>query len=394
MAMLLYSSDAQFDPLREIPFGSITTGYSEIGNFVVADAVEGGTTVLVSADHSVVADDLLFICSGDQKNSVRTVASVNTDLITVSSAFSGYPASGVRAASVAPDITADAEAGSTDTTITATAHGAAAGDLVCFIEGDEINLLRWIASKTDDTFTLDAALTGAPSAGEAFIVMTPDAADAVEATTTASVIKATGHAAAAGDLLIMKNGDEKYEVREVASVTTNTITLSVALSGAPSAGELFMLITPSDLITLAGGLSTTRLLATDHVAEVGDTIIMLEGGEDNEHAVVTAVSTDVIDLDTALTGVPTATETFNIQRPALFAKGCSTVKILHLINTLNENVYLSMDGTTDHMWLKAGASMSLDLKTNNLHFDADHSIFVRKDSSAPTSGHLRVIAIY
>lgn len=68
--------------------------------------------------------------------------------------------------------------------------------------------------------------------------------DAVEVGTTATVLNVTGHAALAGDQIIMTSGGEDGEAREVASITANTITLSTALSGAPSSTETFRIIRP------------------------------------------------------------------------------------------------------------------------------------------------------
>lgn len=65
------------------------------------------------------------------------------------------------------------------------------------------------------------------------------ASDAVEAGTTTTVINATAHGASAGEILTMTSGDELGESRRIASVTTDTITLDNALSGAPSATETF-----------------------------------------------------------------------------------------------------------------------------------------------------------
>jgi len=76
--------------------------------------------------------------------------------------------------------------------------------------------------------------------------------DAVEAASTATVINATGHVASAGDQIIMSSGTYDGEGREVASVTTDTITLSVALSGAPTAADTFEIVTPIQQNAVAG----------------------------------------------------------------------------------------------------------------------------------------------
>ena len=68
--------------------------------------------------------------------------------------------------------------------------------------------------------------------------------DAAATGTTASIITATGHAAAAKDWIVMTSGDELGEMREVSAADANTITLASALSGTPSAAETFDILRP------------------------------------------------------------------------------------------------------------------------------------------------------
>lgn len=68
--------------------------------------------------------------------------------------------------------------------------------------------------------------------------------DAAATGTTASIITATGHSAAVGDWVMMTSGGEAKEMREVSAVAANTITLSSALSGTPSAAETFDIVRP------------------------------------------------------------------------------------------------------------------------------------------------------
>lgn len=70
--------------------------------------------------------------------------------------------------------------------------------------------------------------------------------DAAEAGTTTTVINATGHSALAGDWIIVTDASagELGEMREVASVNANDLTVSPAFSGALSATETFDIIRP------------------------------------------------------------------------------------------------------------------------------------------------------
>lgn len=68
--------------------------------------------------------------------------------------------------------------------------------------------------------------------------------DSAEAGSTALVLAATGHIAQAGDVIVFTSGSLEREAREVASTTTNTITLSTAFSGAPATADTFGILRP------------------------------------------------------------------------------------------------------------------------------------------------------
>lgn len=74
---------------------------------------------------------------------------------------------------------------------------------------------------------------------EGFATVTTDAAEAASTTT---VINATNHEALVGDLITINS-----ELRVVGSITTNSITLATALSGAPSDGDEFTIKRPSEI---------------------------------------------------------------------------------------------------------------------------------------------------
>jgi len=66
--------------------------------------------------------------------------------------------------------------------------------------------------------------------------------DEAEASSTTTAINATAHEAVVGDVILVND-----ERRVVASITANTITLSVALSVAPSAADEFIVYRPADV---------------------------------------------------------------------------------------------------------------------------------------------------
>lgn len=63
------------------------------------------------------------------------------------------------------------------------------------------------------------------------------------------------------------------------------------------------------------GTSASVLVATAHAAVAGDWVVMTSGDEDQEMREVSSVATDSITLASALSGSPSATETFDILRP-------------------------------------------------------------------------------
>lgn len=200
--------------------------------------------------------------------------------------------------------------------IVATAHGVVANDFVMFFEGGEESEPRHAESVNTDLVTLGPPLSGTPSEGEGFVSLTPTASDLCEATTTDTILKATGHTAIVGNMLWMIDGGEGGEPRIVDSVAATTITLNAALSGTPSAGEGFAFAVP-DILNAACEATTTDtvIVDADNVAVVGDIFVMTTGGEINEFRVVTAASAASFTLNEALSGTPTAAETYSLWNP-------------------------------------------------------------------------------
>ena len=152
----------------------------------------------------------------------------------------------------------------------------------------------------------------------------------------------------------------------------------------------------------AAEASTTAsvIVATAHAAQAGDVIVMTSGDEDGEARVVSSVATNSITLESDLSGAPSATETFNIIRPQRSPKH-DEIKIVIIKSTLNQDVWLSFDGSTNHLLLEAGDDLVLDLKGSNLHVergdDGDDGtkgyIHVKTVSTAPTTGSLYISTI-
>lgn len=396
MAMELYTKTVKPLRLCDVDAAGIPSNYMKVGYDVGDDAAEaGGTdTILVATAHAVSAGDFLMFYDGDEESEGRDVASVGTDLITLSEALSGTPSSGENFVFLTPDGTDLAEAAGTSSTINATGHSVTAGDLLFFTAGGEINEPREVASVNANDITLSAALSGAPSAGEAFSFASPRVLDAaVEAGTTDTIITDADHTAVVGDLFVMTSGGEINEFRVVIAADATTFTLNEALSGTPSAAETYSLwSTSSD--TIEAGASSSRLIATAHAAQVGDYVVMQAGGEDGESREVTAVGTDYIDLGTALSGAPSASEAFSINRPVTPKK----VRALFIDNTSNQPLRFSVDGTTDHFRVGNATTLYLDFCANNLRLgtqqvtvvgtdlDPNQYLWVKVESTAPTSG--------
>lgn len=142
---------------------------------------------------------------------------------------------------------------------------------------------------------------------------------------------------------------------------------------------------------VATGTTTTSIVATGTNAAVGDILIMTSGDEDGEAREVSAVATGVITLGTALSGTPTAAETFNLIRPVQVGKNGG--KIIHIKNTTNQAAFFSFDGTNDHLHLEAGDDLTLDMKSNGIHMARDGYIYVKTDTTAPTSGNITVAIV-
>lgn len=390
--------------LVDLNFSSIGDNWHKVGWEVGTDAVEAAansTTVLVVGGHGVTAKDFVMFSTGGEESEPRHAESITSFTITLGEALSGTPSAGESFTYMTPDTVDACEATTTDTIIKATSHTAAVGDILYFIDGGEVSEPRVVASVAATTITLNAALSGTPTAAEEFAFWTPTSTDAVEAGTTDTIITVASHSASVGDIFVMTSGGEINEVRIVTAADTNTFTLNEALSGTPTAAETFALTTPTGSDLVESDLSDTVLYAEDHSAIAGDVIVMTSGGEDGEAIEVSSVTADSITLISALTGAPSAAETFTILRPVPLNKAV----ICRLDSSLDAKVLLQESQgipTFAFTSLRANADASFDLKSNNKHMGSNNSfegtggeyyLWVKNDGSAPTSGELDITII-
>lgn len=75
-------------------------------------------------------------------------------------------------------------------------------------------------------------------------------------------------------------------------------------------------------------------------------------------------------------------------------------RIVHIVSTLNTDVYISLDGTTDHIRLAGGGFVLFDFSSNKIHDDGlflkEGTVFYVKQTSAgaPASGNLWIEIAY
>jgi hypothetical protein len=401
MALSLSKRDPQWNEIKYHPAAAVADNFVKMGRNLGADAISAAATdtIIAATAHGASANDLVMFYEGGEESEPRHAASVTTDQITLNAALSGTPSEDEGFVTLAAAGTDDAEASSTTTNIKATGHAVTAGDLVWMTEGGEVNDPKIVASINANDFTLNEALGGSPSAGEAFSWATPTSTGAVESGTTDTVIEDDDHDAVVGDLFVMTTGGEINELRVVISADGDSFTLNEALSGTPTAAETYALITPQSIDAAESGNSDTKLFATAHGLEVGDEIIMTNGGEDGEGREITSVGTDWFIMESALSGSPSVTETFHAIRP-LRQSALVGARYAHIHNSCNQPVEISFDGTTVHHILVADEEWDLPSGANNLfalgrgNADGEGFVFCRtfQSGSAPTTGAMLVVS--
>ena len=73
-------------------------------------------------------------------------------------------------------------------------------------------------------------------------------------------------------------------------------------------------------------------------------------------------------------------------------------RLIRIVNQMDTQMYISIDGTTDHIRLPAGGFLLLDLSANKIRDDglflAVGTIFYVKQVSAPSTGSLWIEVLY
>lgn len=73
-------------------------------------------------------------------------------------------------------------------------------------------------------------------------------------------------------------------------------------------------------------------------------------------------------------------------------------RLIRIVNTMNTEMYISLDGSTNHIRMAAGSFFIMDLSSNKVRDDglflAVGSIFYVKQVSAPSSGNLWIEVMY
>lgn len=68
-------------------------------------------------------------------------------------------------------------------------------------------------------------------------------------------------------------------------------------------------------------------------------------------------------------------------------------RVVHIINSCNAAVVVSLNGTTDYQELPASTGMAIDLVANSLHIASGATITAKHAGSAPTSGNIAVSVV-
>jgi len=68
------------------------------------------------------------------------------------------------------------------------------------------------------------------------------------------------------------------------------------------------------------------------------------------------------------------------------------VDVLIIDNEMDVPVLVSFDGTTDHLRVGTGDSLTVDMKSNNLHVEQGMTIYIKEESAA-SSGNTFIMAI-
>ncbi len=128
--------------------------------------------------------------------------------------------------------------------------------------------------------------------------------DAAEAACTTRIITATSHSALVGDVISWTSGSLNTKEYRVSAVATSTITVSEAMSVAPTAADTFNILRQkAGLVESNGGISVSLANDTNTGLVGADTLRFVEGGRtrgiapvsyDHTVPVTTAAYTQII----------------------------------------------------------------------------------------------------
>lgn len=183
----------------------------------------------------------------------------------------------------------------------------------------------------------------------------------------------------------------------MAQNTNSTPVKFVQLAEVPAANvpsnymEWSVVSVASDAVS--AGTSASVLVASGHSAVAGDWIVMLTGDEAQEAREVSSVTTDSITLASALSGSPSATETFAIMSPVDAPAQAEVVQVF-IINDSDKDILVSLDGSTNNLIVVDGASVTLGLKSDNKHMERGGKIYLKHAGTQPTSGKVYLSRIY
>ena len=396
MAQSLSRRGANWNEIKTSPFASVSTNFTKMGRAMGTDVITSAATdlLIVSTAHGLSDEAFFMLAEGGEESEPRHVTSSTADVLTLGEVLSGTPSAGESFSALNATAVDLCESTTTDTILKATGHVAVVGDLVWMTAGGEIGEPRVVASIAATTITLDAALSGTPSAGEGFATATPSVIGGiVDASTTDTIILDTAHVAVVGDIFMMTTGGEIDEPRIVIAQTAGvSFTLNEALSGTPTAAETYNLYTPTLVADVEAGNSDTKLFATAHTLIVGDQFTMITGGEDGEGREIAAAGTDWFSFTTALSGSPSVTETFAGTRPLRqTAEKGAVYGQIH--NHTNQGVQVSFDGVTVHHHMDASENWNMPSAVHGLYAiekgdeDGKGWVWLRTNQvTPPTSG--------
>lgn len=185
------------------------------------------------------------------------------------------------------------------------------------------------------------------------------ASDLTEAGSIATVLVATGHQANVGDVISFTSGiNQNYQV-VVAKITTNTIELAQELQGTPSIGDAFDILRyQTPLLSASGSFSVSPTLTSYQPIA---------------RAKINGVS---------ITGA---------YQTLISAADHLDAVIIQIFNSVNGNLYLSLDGGVSITYEldRVDAAITLDLGANGRKGIAQ-DIQVKHSGVVPTGGVLKI----